>query len=86
MAAIYRSSKYYPLYRVVWTVAGVAGKPKRMMKGFPRYSEAKTFAHKQVKDLAKGSQVTALTPGRASDALAALGNGWKPTIGPLSAT
>jgi integrase len=43
-----------------------------MMKGFPRYGDAKSHADKLVKQLAKGSQVTALTPGQATDALAAL--------------
>jgi hypothetical protein len=67
LATIYGKSKSYPLYRVSWTVAG-----KRMMKAFPRYGEAKRHADALVKDLAKGSQVTALTPGQARDALAAL--------------
>ena len=67
LATIYGKSKSYPLYRVSWTVAG-----KRMMKAFPRYGEAKRHADELVKELAKGSQVTALTPGQASDALAAL--------------
>ena len=67
LATIYRPSKSYPNYRVAWTVAG-----KRMMKGFHRYGEAKSHADQLVKDLAKGSQVTALTPGQAGDALAAL--------------
>jgi hypothetical protein len=42
------------------------------MKAFPRYGEAKRHADSLVKDLAKGSQVAALTPGQATDALAAL--------------
>lgn len=67
LATIYGKSKSYPLYRVSWTVAG-----RRMMKAFPRYGEAKRHADELVKDLAKGSQVTALTPGQARDALAAL--------------
>ncbi len=67
LATIYGRSKSYPLYRVSWSVAG-----KRLMKAFNRYGEAKRHADKLVKDLAKGSQVTALTPGQAGDALAAL--------------
>ena len=63
---IYRPAKSYPNYRLAWTVGG-----KRMMKGFHRYGEAKKHADQLVKNLAKGSQVTALTPGQASDALAA---------------
>lgn len=66
LASIYGKGKY-PLYRVGWTVAG-----KRMMKAFDRYGEAKRYADNLVKELAKGSQATALTPGQASDALAAL--------------
>jgi integrase len=67
LAVIYRPSKSYPHYRVSWTAGG-----RRMMKGFRRYGEAKRHADQLVKDLAKGSQVTALTPGQANDALAAL--------------
>lgn len=65
LATIYKP-KGYPLYRVAWFVAG-----KRRMQAFPRYSEAKRHADTLVKDLAKGSQVTALTPAQARDALAA---------------
>jgi integrase len=67
LATIYGKSKSYPGYRVVWSVAG-----RRLMKRFPRYGEAKRHADQLVKDLAGGSQVTALTPGQARDALAAL--------------
>jgi integrase len=67
LATIYRPSKHYPNYRVAWTAGG-----RRMMKGFHRYGDAKSHADTLVKDLAKGSQVTALTPGQATDALAAL--------------
>jgi integrase len=42
------------------------------MASFPSYSLAKTHADGLVKDLAKGSQVTALHPAQARDALAAL--------------
>ena len=42
------------------------------MASFPSYSLAKRHADGLVKDLAKGSQVTALNPAQARDALAAL--------------
>ena len=67
LVTIYGKSKSYPLYRVAWTASG-----RRMMKAFLRYGEAKRHADGLVKDLAKGSQVTALTGGQARDALAAL--------------
>lgn len=65
-ATIYRKSKHYALYRLCWRANG-----RRMMKSFPTYSAAKTAGDKLVEDLAKGSQVPNLTPGQASDALAA---------------
>ncbi len=67
LAVIYRPAKNYPLYRVAWTVA-----QKRQMKGFARYGEAKRHADELVKDLAKGSAVSRLTPGQATDALLGL--------------
>lgn len=67
LATIYRKSRHYPLYRVCWHANG-----RRMMKGYPTYSAAKRAADDLVKDLAKGSQTPNLTPGQASDALAAL--------------
>jgi hypothetical protein len=66
-ATIYAKSESYPLYRVAWTVSG-----RRLMKSFNRYGEAKRHADELAKDLAKGSQVAALTPGQATDALAAI--------------
>jgi hypothetical protein len=42
------------------------------MASFRTYSEAKRHADGLVRDLAKGSQVTALNPAQARDALAAL--------------
>jgi hypothetical protein len=42
------------------------------MASFPSYSLAKGHADELVKDLAKGSQVTALQPAQARDALAAM--------------
>lgn len=65
LATIYGKSKNYG-YRVAWSVAG-----QRRMQRFKTYSQAKSHADKLVKDLAKGSQVTALTPAQARDALAA---------------
>src|ERR1035441_8001070 len=70
LAKIYRPCAGRGSYRVAWAVAG-----KRMMKSFPTYSGkggALEYADELVKDLAAGSQVTALTPGQARDALAAL--------------
>ena len=61
--------KPYPFYRVLWVAAG-----KRMAKTFRRFAGeggAKEFAERHVKELAAGSQVTALTPGEARGALAA---------------
>jgi integrase len=66
LAKIYKPSKAYPLYRVCWRIHG-----QRRMKAFPTYSAAKKYADKLVEDLHKGSQVTALTPAQATDALAA---------------
>jgi integrase len=57
----------YPFYRICWRVAG-----QRRMQSFRSYSEAKTAAEALVRDLGSGSRVTALTPGQANDALAAL--------------
>ena len=67
LATIYAKCKGRDSYRVAWQVAG-----QRHMASFPSYSLAKRHADKLVKDLAKGSQVTALNPAQARDALAAL--------------
>jgi len=67
LATIYGKSKGRDSYRVAWQVAG-----KRRMASFPSYSLAKRHADGLVRDLAKGSQVTALTPAQARDALASL--------------
>ena len=67
LATIYAKSKSYPAYRLAWRVAG-----KRRMERFQTYSEAKRRADALTKELAQGSQVTALTPKQATDALAAL--------------
>jgi integrase len=70
LATIYGRSKSYPQYRVAWSVAG-----QRRMKAFAHYGGkdgALAFAETLVVDLAKGSQVSALTPAQARDALGAL--------------
>jgi integrase len=65
-ATIYGKSKSYSLYRVAWTTGG-----RRLMKAHPSYSDALKHADGLVSELAKGSQVPALTAGQARDALAA---------------
>jgi hypothetical protein len=67
LATIYGKCEGRDSYRVAWQVAG-----RRHMASFRTYSEAKRHADELVKDLAKGSQVTALNPAQARDALAAL--------------
>jgi integrase len=64
---IYGKKPDYPFYRVAWYVTG-----QRRVKQFGTYSKAKEFADALVKDLASGSQSTALTPRQATDALAAV--------------
>jgi integrase len=51
----------------------VDGKPRSRFKDFPSYSAAKRQGDKVVADLAKGAEAAKLTPGQASDALAAFG-------------
>jgi integrase len=58
-------------YRVYWR-ARVDGKPKSLFKEFTSYAACKREADKIVTGLAKGSQASALSPGQAADALAAL--------------
>jgi integrase len=67
LATIYGKCKGRNSYRVAWQVAG-----QRHMASFASYSLAKRHADGLVKDLSKGSQVTALHPSQARDALAAL--------------
>jgi integrase len=64
---IYGKKPHYPFYRVAWYVTG-----RRRIKQFGTYSKAKEFADALVKDLASGSQRTALAPSQATDALAAV--------------
>jgi integrase len=66
-ATIYGKSKAFPAYRIAWKVAG-----KRRMERFQTYSEAKRRADAIVRELAQGSQVTALTSGQAADAMTSL--------------
>src|SRR5580698_7822239 len=61
LATLYGKSKAYPAYRLAWRVAG-----KRRMERFQTYSEARRRADALVKELAQGSQVTALTAGQAA--------------------
>jgi integrase len=67
LAIIYGKCKGRDDYRVCWRVAG-----KRRMAAFPTYTEAKAHAERVVRDLARGSQASALTADQARDALAAL--------------
>jgi integrase len=64
---IYGRSRNYRFYRLCWHAAG-----KRRMKSFGTYSEALTEARKRVRELASGSQASALSAGQARDALASL--------------
>jgi len=70
LAKIYRPCQGRSSYRLTWTAAG-----RRQMKSFAHYTGpdgAKQYAKTLVKELAKGSQASALSPGQASDALAGL--------------
>jgi len=67
LATIYKRPDFYRLY---WR-ARVDGKPRSRMKDFATYSAAKREGDKVVSDLAKGI-ATPLSPGQASDALAAI--------------
>jgi integrase len=58
-------------YRVYWR-ARVYGKPVSRFKDFPNYTESRREADKLAAALARGSSSPALSPGQASDALAAL--------------
>nr|MBP9902539.1 hypothetical protein [Verrucomicrobiota bacterium] len=66
-AKIYAPGKKFPHYRIAYPVAG-----KRQMRTFPTYTAARKAAKRIVRDLAKGSQATALTAKQSRDALAAL--------------
>ncbi|MGD0746162.1 MAG: hypothetical protein ABSA45_13500 [Verrucomicrobiota bacterium] len=68
LATIYGGCKGRDAYRVAWQVPG----RRRRTACFPSCSLAQRHADRLVKELAKGSQVTALNPVQARDALAAL--------------
>jgi hypothetical protein len=67
LATIYKRPNCYRLY---WRTR-VDGKPRSRFKDFPNYSEAKRAGDKTIADLAKKSGLPTLSPGQASDALAA---------------
>jgi len=62
---IYGRKEAYPFYRLAYRVNG-----QRRMKSFATYGEAKAEAEKRVRELAKGSQILALTSKEVTDALA----------------
>ena len=64
---IYGESRHYPFYRLAYCFAG-----KRQQRTFATYSEAKAEADKLLRELADGSQASALSATQARDALAAL--------------
>jgi len=66
-ATIYGKSEHYPRYRLAYYVAG-----QRKLRTFATYGEAKTEAERIVREVAGGSQSTALTSSQSLDALAAL--------------
>ena len=67
LPTIYAKQKYYPFYRLASRING-----QRLMRHFRTCTEANREGKKLVKDLAKGSQVAALTAAQARDALVAL--------------
>ena len=66
-AKIYAPAKSFKYYRVCYVVAG-----KRRMHTFGTYSLARSEAQRIVRELASGSQATALNASQSRDALAAL--------------
>lgn len=72
LATIYGKRPGRPCYRLYWRIQTPDGKPRSWMKDFGAYAEAKREGDKLVSDLARGSTVTALTPGQARDALESL--------------
>jgi len=66
-AKIYGKSGNYKYYRVAYYALG-----KRQVRNFKTFSEAKTEAERIVRDLAEGSQATALTADQSRDAITAL--------------
>lgn len=70
LARIYRRGDQAQPYRLYWR-ARVDGKPVSRFKDYATYTEAKREGEKVVAGLVKGSQASALSPGQASDAIAA---------------
>jgi integrase len=65
-ATIYGKSANYAFYRVAYNVAG-----KRRVRSFKAYADAKAEAERVVRELAGGSQASALTDNQSRDALIA---------------
>ncbi len=65
-ATIYGKRKNYPYYRLAYYTAG-----KRHIRHFRTYGEAKGEADRKLRELADGSQASALTASQSRDALAA---------------
>jgi hypothetical protein len=72
LATIYGRCKGRDSYRVAWQVAG-----QRRMASFASYSLAKRHADGLVKDLSKGSQVTALHPAHDKSSRGRPSLGWR---------
>ena len=66
IAKIYAPAGKFPYYRVAYATAG-----KRRMQTFAVYSDAKAAAERIVRELANGSQASALNASQSRDALAA---------------
>ena len=79
LAILYGTCKGRDSYRVAWQVAG-----RRRMASFASYALAKLHADNLVKDLAKGSQVTALNPRKPAMPWPRL-NGWRTSTPPRAA-
>jgi hypothetical protein len=71
LARIYPKTEKCDCFQVYWRVRE-NGKAKSRSKSFLTYHEAKRYGDQLVKDLARGSQVSALSAGQANDALIAL--------------
>lgn len=71
LATIYKRPGQPQPYRLYWRCR-VDGKPRSRFSDFPTYSAAKAKGETVVGELAKGAQAARLSPGQATDALAAL--------------
>jgi len=58
-ARIYGKSAGYDFYRVGWHANG-----KRILRSFPSYSEARQFAERTLRELARGNQGARLIDSR----------------------